>query len=244
MLRNIIQNKIMINICTVVTGNNLDQFIKNLKMAQKVSNFVELRVDYIINFKIDDIKTIQKYLTKKAIFTCRTKKEGGNFNGTEKERVEIIQQALKSNFDFVDIELITINKVNLKNKSKKTKIICSHHDFKKTPTLKSLIQVINNMRKTKCDIMKIATEVKKMEDNLILFKLLFNKKKKEKMIVLGMGKLGKITRILAPLHGSYLTFASIGKNISAPGQMDVKQLEKIYIKLINSKCKMQKLQEF
>ena len=49
------------------------------------------------------------------------------------------------------------------------------------------------------------------------------------LIAISMGEKGKITRVLGPLLGSYLTFAAIatGKE-SAPGQMTVKDLRDIF----------------
>ena len=37
----------MIKICSVVIGESLEEFLDNLRKVQEVSNFVELRVDYI-----------------------------------------------------------------------------------------------------------------------------------------------------------------------------------------------------
>jgi 3-dehydroquinate dehydratase-1 len=48
------------------------------------------------------------------------------------------------------------------------------------------------------------------------------------MIVLGMGDKGKITRVLQPYLGGYLTFASLDGSNSAPGQIDYNDLEKLY----------------
>ena len=216
-------------ICIPVTGNTINKFLSNLAVAQKMSNFVELRIDLINNISQKDLELIKNKIKKKAILTCRTQKEGGSFKKSEKERIDIIEQALKLGFDYVDIELSAITSVNLKNKAKKTKIICSYHDFKKTPSYKKLEEIANIIQKNKnCDVGKIVTMVKTQTDIQKLLRLLLNKDEKVNMIVLGMGKIGKITRILSPILGGYLTFASIGKKQSAPGQLDIKELEKIY----------------
>ena len=64
------------------------------------------------------------------------------------------------------------------------------------------------------------------EDNINLSKLLINRK--TEMIVLGMGTKGKITRIITPFLGGYLTFASVGKNKSASGQYSLSELKTIF----------------
>jgi len=222
-------------ICTIVTGNTIDKFLINLKRIQAQACFVELRVDFINNLKLEHIKIIQEKTHKKSILTCRSRLEGGNFQRSEKDRISIIQEALRLKFDYIDIELSAINKINLKNKNKQLKIICSYHDFKKTPSYEKLEEIASKMKKDKkCDIIKVVTMVKKEEDNQKLFQLLLNKDKKQKMIVLGMGEFGKITRILSPLLGGYLTFASLNEIESAPGQINIAELTKIYNKILKT----------
>jgi 3-dehydroquinate dehydratase I len=206
-----------IKICAVVTGSSLKEFLENLDQVQEISELVELRVDKIKNLNEKDLLLIRKKTIKEAIFTCRDKK--------------IILQAMKIGFDYVDIEFNLIKKIDFE-KPKDTKIIISYHDFKKTPSGKELEKITSQMKKYKNDTIKIATLIIKKSDNLKLFGLLLNKKIEERMIIVGMGEKGKITRILGPILGSYLTYASTKFGKTAPGQIDVIKLKKIY-KLIN-----------
>jgi 3-dehydroquinate dehydratase-1 len=52
----------------------------------------------------------------------------------------------------------------------------------------------------------------------------------ENTIGIAMGDIGKYTRIVAPIFGSPITFASIDKE-SAPGQLDIKTTKNILRKL-------------
>jgi len=222
------EKRSMPKICTVVIGKNLKEFLNQLRKTQQVSDMVELRVDYIEDLKISDLEIIKNQVKKEAIFTCRHKKEGGRFVGSEKERIKILERAIELGFNFVDVELSTFSKVKFLNVKGQQSIVCSWHDFKKTPSLSKLKKIRDEMRKTKVDICKIVTMVNFEEDVRRLMLLLLSKKQNEKMIVLGMGEKGKILRILSPLLGGYLTFASIGKAKSAPGQIDITELKNIY----------------
>lgn len=167
------------------------------------------------------MQLIRKKTKKKAILTSRKK--------------EIILKALNLGFDFIDIELETLEKAPAFAKTtagKENKIILSFHDFEKTPNIQDLTKIINRMREWKVGIIKIATMVNNDQDIKNLFRILLNKKKNEKMIVVGMGEKGQIIRILGPLLGSFLTFASTQFGSSAPGQIDITKLKKIY-QLIN-----------
>ena len=213
----------MIKICSVVMGETLDEFLKNLTENQKVSNFIELRVDYIKNVSIDDIRIIKDNVKVENIFTCRSIKEGGKFDGDMNYLLKIIETANSLKFDHIDIESGLLDKINF---TKNCKIIGSHHDFEKTPNYYDLLKIYDDIKKFAfVDIVKIATSVNNDEDNINLIKLLINK---DDIIALGMGEKGKITRIVAPLLGGYLTFGTVNNNISASGQMSLDELKQIY----------------
>jgi len=206
-----------IKICTPIIGRNLKEFLKNLDQAQEVSDMVELRADKIKNLSEEDLHLIRKKTKKEAIFTCKNK--------------EIILRALNLGFDYVDVELSLISNINLP-KQEKSKIILSFHDFKKTPKIQELTATINYMREYNVGVLKIATMVNDNQDIKNLLQILLDKKNNEKMIVIGMGEKGKIIRILGPLLGSFLTFASTQYGKTAPGQIDIKKMQNIYKLLI------------
>lgn len=213
----------MIKICTVVMGKTLKEFLENLNKIQKVSEFVELRVDYIENLSVENIKTIRENTYRENIFTCRSVGEGGNFSGSKEKLLEIIAVANNLEFNHIDIERPLLNEINF---NKKCKIIGSYHNFEKTPDYDELLEIYNSIDKyEKVDIVKIATMVLNERDNISLIQLLVNN---ENSIVLGMGEKGKIIRIAAPLVGGYLTFASVDDGVSAPGQISLEELKTIY----------------
>lgn len=47
-------------------------------------------------------------------------------------------------------------------------------------------------------------------------------------IIEDMGKLGKTTRIIGPILGGYLTFASVQNKVTALEQIEINQLKKVY----------------
>jgi len=223
-----------IKICTPVIGVTLDDFLSNLKKTQKISDFVELRTDYIQDFSEEDIETIRKETKVQSIFTCRKKEEGGKFQGDEKERVRILQKAIDSGFEHVDIELKTM-KDNYFRLNKKVKLIVSYHNFAETPSYWDMQSIIYQMNELKPDILKIATMMHEEYESTKIYRLLTNKPHTEERIVIGMGEKGRMTRILGPLLGSYLTYASTQYGESAPGQIDINELKEIYKLLENNK---------
>lgn len=222
-----ILNMNQIRICTVVTGQNIDEFVRNLDTIQNISDLIELRIDFIEDLKIDDITVIKSKTKKPAIFTCRKQEEGGHFTGTEHQRIEILKKAIETEFKYVDIEYSTMQSQTFEENSN-TKFIISYHNFKETPKYWELTKLIFDMHSCNADIIKIATQVNTDYDVQILFRALLSKKPEDNQIIIGMGEKGKQTRILGPLLGSYLTYASTEISETAPGQIHIEKLKSLY----------------
>lgn len=203
-------------ICPVVTGKTMETFLARLQSAQKLTDLVELRVDFIKNLAIDDLKKIKSRLRCPAIFTCRN-------------RIELIKPADDIGLDFIDVELKVMRRHRIK--LNRSKLIVSYHNFAGTPTLLKLQTLIKQMQSFHPQICKIATMVKSGGDLKILGQLLLNKTHSEKLIVIGMGEAGRLSRIIFPLCGSYLTYASFDRSVSAPGQIEFKRLKLCYQQL-------------
>jgi len=199
-------------ICTPVVGKTLNEFLQNLTQVQMVSEMVELRVNGL-NLTQKDLVLIRKNTKKETILTSQNK--------------DIITNSLNLKFDFIDIDLSMMNSLKLSKKDR-SRIILSFHDHKKTPGIKRLKLLVDQMRKFGAGVIKIATVVNDDQDINNLFQILLEKKENEKMIIIGMGKKGQITRIIGPLLGSFLTFASTKFGKTAPGQIDIDKMKKIY----------------
>ena len=212
--------------CITVVGHSLELFLLRLEKAQTLANCVELRVDYIQNINSGMLGVIAKHINKKSILCCRSKKDLGNFEGTLEEQNKILQKGNNLGFNYLDIDLPIADKITIQNK--KSKFILSHHDFKETLDLKALKTIAACMRDFKPDVLKFAVMANSHTDVKTLFQLLLSKKENENMIVLGMGNHGKITRLLAPLLGGYLTFASLEETQSAPGQITYQLMNNFY----------------
>jgi 3-dehydroquinate dehydratase-1 len=214
-------------ICTVVQGNTLPVFLRNLADAKKESKMAELRADSIKHFEEEDIHSLKKNAPAFSIFTFRHAKEGGLFVGDNKEQKEILKTAFSTGFDYVDVSLGNSVLKALSDKERK-KLLVSYHDYKATPSYEKLLIILKKMRKESPAVIKIATMVNSPKDVFTLADLLKEKKDKEKFIIIGMGEMGKLTRIMFPVMGSYLTYAAMeGKKI-APGLMSLKEIQSVY----------------
>ncbi len=216
-------------ICVPIIAKTTESAIEEIKEAEKLADILELRIDYLQN---PDLAALLRVKTKPVIITNRKKGEGGNFTGSEADRLAILEKAIDEGAEYIDIEwscgLDIIKKFNHITKGTKTRIICSWHNFQSTP--KNLPELYQEMKEKGIDIIKIVTMANSINDNVIIFNLLAQAKKdKQDIITLCMGAHGEISRILSPLMGSYLTFASLHKGKeSAPGQIEARVLKTFY----------------
>ena len=170
-----------------------------------------------------------KFLQKPWIACNRSPEEGGKGGPDEIKRVEELLRAVEAGASMVDIELRTRDLADVVPLIKsKAKCLLSFHDMVKTPSYATLAKIVESQIKAGADICKIVTTAQSLEDNLTHLKLIHHFPE-TKMIAFAMGEPGRISRILSPLAGGYLTYAcmSPGRE-SATGQIPVKELNELY----------------
>jgi len=220
-------------ICIPVIATTNEEAVEQMDKCFPLADVVELRIDFIRNANPGKLLSAK---TGKILVTARKKDEGGNFEGDEKERFSLLSEAVTLRADFVDIELSTDETFtrklleDIRKHGDQTKLIVSHHDFNGTPSESKLQNILNECVGRGAHIVKIATFANSAEDNLKILKLIsYAKKTNRKIIALCMGEKGKISRIMAPYFGSYLSFASLEKGAeSAPGQLTIEEMKEIF----------------
>lgn len=191
----------VVRICGCVTGKDPGRQIQQAQVLG--ASMVEIRFDLIPEPEVSSLVQMS----------------GLPVIATDKENVDNLIKAIEAGCDFVDVEVDSSEKKEVIRKAKSSgcKVIVSMHDFEKTPD--SFI-----LEEENADIFKIATMVNSISD---CRRILFLLRDRDDLIVIGMGELGIFTRVVAPLLGSYLTYASLDER-TAPGQLNVKTMYEIY----------------
>lgn len=213
-------------ICVPILEKELESVIPSAKKAIELgADILEFRIDALQNPDAEDVQNVIKEIDYPLIATNRFKSEGGFFNGTEEDRTNILIKAAEY-ADIIDIELKTQHKLRdeVINASKLS--IVSYHDFNKTPSFEELLNIVKQEKEIG-DIAKFAVMPNNNKDTLTVLKVL---SEVHNTIGIAMGDIGKYTRLIAPIFGSPITFASIN-NESAPGQLDIQTTKYILEKL-------------
>jgi len=225
-------------ICIPITANTQAEALLQIEKSCSRADVLELRMDLIEDgdLRILIEKCRLRPVPVKILVTNRRKESssGEDISG-ERERIALLEEAVRCGVDYVDIEVNTPEPLLQKILSTagahadRTKVIMSHHDFNGTPSLKSLKDIYGKCIRPGVDIVKIVTFANKQEDNLAVLSLIpYSRNKNQKIIAFCMGEQGKTSRITAPMMGSYLSFASLNRGAaSAPGQLTIDEMEQV-----------------
>ena len=209
------------------------------KAAEKGADILEIRLDLLgirdLERAAEIIRRIKFETGLPLLITNRSGAEGGKWEGKEEDRIGLLTGLLsfEEGPDAIDIELSAgrkeRDKVIKAAKDHGKTVIVSSHDFLKTPFPQDMRTVLEEMFLAGADIAKLAVMPQSMEDTLNLLRVTLDFKDTGKSVcTIAMGSQGKHTRVVAPLYGSVLTYASIESDTAAaPGQLPVGELKKM-----------------
>jgi len=183
---------------------SISRFQQLEQVLDSGAGFLELRLDLIRR----DPEGIFALLPEavKTLVTCRP----GVYSESES------QQLLKTSMDLLAAHA----------RQRGTTLIISYHNFELTPQQEELQVLLKSCYERGGDLAKIAVQVDSTED---VRRLLDLYRLPGKKVILGMGKQGRITRVMGPYLGGEFTFAAPGEGReTAPGQLSYHQLEAIY----------------
>ncbi|MBI2183576.1 MAG: type I 3-dehydroquinate dehydratase [Thaumarchaeota archaeon] len=216
-------------VCTSVYASDSTTLAKRLNDAVEAgSDFVEIRLDYLKEFNVNDLENACSRFLSRCIFTCRPLQEGGVFQGGEKERLATLSEAASLSPRFVDLELAAAannSKLVKELKSRVTEVIVSWHNSQDTPAPSILTKTMRSAEKHS-DTVKIVTTANSLEDNFII--LSSYEKSRGSLIAFCMGEKGVVSRVLCPFYGSPFAYASLQAMKTAPGQVALNDLKALY----------------
>jgi 3-dehydroquinate dehydratase / shikimate dehydrogenase len=201
---------------------------KRLLENENWADGFELRLDTFEKRDLDEIKKLMHMTARPFLFTLRKQSEGGFYKESEEKRKKEIAQLLSLRPHFIDLEWDTeeaIFEICLRHEAR---VILSIHDFEKMP--EDLEALLTKIEREGVYAYKIAVKARSSSDALRMLQFV-KTKTSEGMRLSGlcMGEEGKITRILGPVVGNYIDYASADETASvAPGQLCARALCEIY----------------
>lgn len=221
-------------ICVSIGKENIEEAVEQATAAQELADVIEIRLDMLSDRRVEPfIERIDAPL----LFTNRADWEGGAYQGSEEERLDLLIHAASSGAAYVDLELEapadSWGKLLIKCETLDTKTICSWHHFNATPSQAELGKILEGVMHSGADIGKIVTTAKDHFDVLRLLNLQkIATRKNFPLIAFCMGEQGIISRVATCFLGGYMTYcAADNGDIVAPGQLSVAAMRTIFLQM-------------
>ena len=165
---------------------------------------------------------------KLLLVTFRTKAEGGEQLLSHPEYLAFLRLILDTDCaDLLDIEFFTagadLPRLVEQAHSAGVAVVCSSHDFAKTPPRAELVSRMVQMQQAGADLPKLAVMPRCRSDVLELLAAtaeMADLHPETPVITMSMGALGAVSRLAGEAFGSAMTFANPGQ-ASAPGQVSL-----------------------
>ncbi|HLW65651.1 MAG TPA: type I 3-dehydroquinate dehydratase [Gemmataceae bacterium] len=184
------------------------------------ADLVEVRLDC---FQQDpDPKELLNARRRPVIFSCRRGQDGGNWHGSEDERIKLLKMAIISDPDYCEIEWDVADQIRRFGKCQR---VISYTNLKETPS--DIADIYEVMRAKDPDVIKLTCKARTPEEAWPLVQILA--KPPLPTVVVGLGRPGAMLAILGRKIGAPWTVAALEKGAEAyAGQPTARDLEQVY----------------
>lgn len=229
-------------VCVPVIEKSKENILAVLKaMTARNVNMIEWRMDWYED--IEEEERVQGLLEEisscidlsHTVFLCtfRSRQQGGEREIPEEQYLALNRLAAQSGVpDLVDLEYYQVKEpehVLRQLKQEGVRVVCSNHDFQRTPSREELKRQLTDMVEAGADFAKLAVMPEHKTDVLHLMEAVLAVKEQypdSHLIAMSMGGDGVISRLLGGWYESEVTFAAFEK-ASAPGQIAYDRLTKL-----------------
>lgn len=188
----------------------------------------ELRLDRLSGIA-DQVENLLGKLRAPLIITVRHPDEGGAPELRLRERRDLLARFLNY-ANYMDVELRSARALRSLLKSagqKNVRRIISFHNFKATPSVRILSAKAREAKSRGADIFKVATCTDTPIELGRLLQFMAGTRLDLGLAVMGIGKLGAISRVLLGRAGSVLIYGSLGGVSDVEGQLSLEQLRNL-----------------
>jgi 3-dehydroquinate dehydratase type I len=222
-------------ICIPITARTHAGAMRAIGHSTAVADVIELRMDLIHNGRLVALIDHARACNEAVKVMVTHRPEVGGDSSQERSRIDCLKEAVFLGADYVDIELQADRAMRtelieaIACLQHRTALIVSHHDFQRTPSLRTLKALFQGCVKAGADIVKIVTWARTSQDNLRMLGLIVDAEREcIDLINFCMGPEGRISRIAAPMLGSCLSYVSLRRGgESASGQLTITEMNKI-----------------
>lgn len=216
-------------ICVAVARPSVAETLAVARSMEPLAEVIEIRLDALDR---PEILPFTSSLKRPLLFTNRPTWEGGDFAGSEEERLEPLLAAVRAGATYVDFELRAdpalrrrlLDEIALI--SPDTMLILSWHNFDTTPDRSELEKIFFAQYQSGAHVGKIVTMAHTYQDaEEVLALQELSLEKEFPLISFSMGQAGLLSRVATLERGGYMTYAApTSDSATAPGQLAITDL--------------------
>lgn len=191
-----------------------------LNAAMLGADLVEVRLDH---FEKDaNLSELVAAKRTPVLFSCKRREDGGQWDGSEDERLVLLRSAVMAKADYVEIELDAADHVRPFPGCQR---VVSYTNLAETP--KDIDAIYERLLTKKPDVVKLTCRAETPEQAWPLIPIL--NKPPVPTVVVGLGGAGLLLTLLGRKIGAPWASAALEKGMEAyPGQPTVHDLAEIY----------------
>lgn len=196
----------------------------------------------IVELRLDALSESKRHLPlhtpcpKPLLLTLRHQSEGGACEWDEQTRLRLAEDLLPAAaaLDWEIARLPKAKELLKKANAADVPVIASAHYFDSMPSVEEMHELEQRARDAGAAVVKIAFTPNSEHD--VQRALKFLEACRMPAAIMGMGKLGAMSRKLYTAHGSALLYGYLGDKPTAPGQLSAKECLKLRKEAIGSCC--------
>ncbi|WP_417392822.1 type I 3-dehydroquinate dehydratase [Gimesia sp.] len=208
-------------ICISVTPESRNFAKVDILNAAAQSDLVELCLDRLI--KTPDIGDLISGFDTPILVSCRRPEDGGQFKGTEAERIQLLKQAIIAEPAYIELDLETAKQIP---RFGKTKRVISYTSLKKP--LSQVDDIFDEMTEARADVVKFTWPTPTLQTAWPLLAAI-SQKRDIPVVGMGLGAAGITFSLLGVKYGSPWIYAALEKGMEAfEGQPTVAELNEVF----------------
>jgi 3-dehydroquinate dehydratase/shikimate dehydrogenase len=207
-------------ICISIAQESRRLALADMLNASRQCDLLEVQLDRFE--RAPDVKELLENKPKPVILSCRRPQDGGQWKGSETERLALLRQCIIDKADYVEIELDVADDIRRLPPAKR---VITYTNLKETPA--DINEIYAEAQRKGADVIKLVTLARTPEEAWPLIQILA--KPALPTVVVGLGKPGVMLSVMGRKIGAPWVYAALERGMEAyPGQATVRDLNDVY----------------
>lgn len=210
-------------ICISVTPASRTFAKVDMLNAARQGDLIELCLDRLV--KEPDVGDLIADVDKPVMVSCRRKSEGGQFDGSDEQRLALLRQAIVANPAYIELDYESAQTIP---RFGDTKRVISYTSIRRPLSPGDVDEIFTEAKQLNADIVKFTWPTPTLEAAWPLLAAVA-KKRDLPAVGFGLGKAGMTFSLLARKYGSPWIYAALEKGMEAfDDQATVSELDEFY----------------